>query len=76
MVMSKSHSRRSQHVQPEKPAAPPPPDQELSPPRAEGLARDEGWRPGMRVALTVWLAGFIALLAWLVIDLLMGLWRQ
>jgi hypothetical protein len=76
MVMSKSHSRRSQHLQPDRPVPAPPPFEAPAPPPAEELKEESSWRPGLQIALTVWLAGFIGLLAWMVIDLLMGLWRR
>lgn len=72
--MSKSHSRHGQHVKSDNPQ----PSTLLAeggttPSAPASSSDDRAWGPGYRLALFVWLVGFFALLAWMIVDLLMGL---
>ena len=68
--MAKSHSRHIQHAPPEKPAPPAP---VVEPAPAAPVGQPSWGALGYRIALTVWLAAFFALLAWMIFDLLVGL---
>jgi hypothetical protein len=72
-MMARSHSRHAQKATPEKPAAPPPPAEGPPPDPASTRVDSPELRLGYRLALVVWLAAFIALMAWMCFDLLLGL---
>lgn len=73
--MAKSHPHRSHHVQSEKPAPPPPASEGTVPSSSSGEGEERSRVSNLQIALGVWLIGFIALVVWMVLDLVLGLFR-
>jgi hypothetical protein len=75
--MAKPASRHTSQIQPAKPEVPEKkPEPEPAAPETARPVVEHKVAPGYRVALGIWMVVFVILMAYMILDLILGLFRK